>query len=609
MTQTHFIEKQKLDFKFTSEEKAKDWNKKTATFYDQEIVPILEQLFNKHVPADRWYTISTIEVDLGEIYSRDLREVLFRKIEAELIACLKKNNVSNNFGADVRQVVAPPKEVNVKSHIQKLLEIFYTFLEHGILAWNSQIKTIEKLEQEIRQHISLVDLAALPAFRYRINLRFVRERLFYQFTESFRNEIFQIVFSKELDFLEIFRHFILAKLKASSLDTESKKQIKKVVSGDVASWIISAGSTSQEAWPEAITFSVLETLTKNKREKDQIFDFIKSLYHSDEIEIKFQAETETIKLVKRYASAFITALFPSKVDLTSSESHSKASPSENQTTVPDLRPIPESFEGDSFTTAPLNAPNLKAPSNADKKGQKDIVAGADKSPTYPDEVAQPPGRKNSTSIPNEIQISEKKELREAQPDSDTKRIQDIRKIQDKTNTPPVDKVPAALEEYYVLNAGLVLCWPYLHQLFKRTGYLRNGNFKDQKHQQRAVQLLGYLAGFEECEEHELTLAKLFTNWPLSTPVIKRLKLTLKEKKEANDMLTNMILNWPILKNTSIDGLQSSFFHREGKLRKEEQGWKLIVEQKSYDMLLDHLSYSIAIIKLPWMEEILKVDWA
>ena len=75
------------------------------------------------------------------------------------------------------------------------------------------------------------------------------------------------------------------------------------------------------------------------------------------------------------------------------------------------------------------------------------------------------------------------------------------------------------------------------------------------------------------------------------------------------MLTNMILNWPILKNTSIDGLQSSFFHREGKLRKEEQGWKLIVEQKSYDMLLDHLSYSIAIIKLPWMEEILKVDWA
>jgi hypothetical protein len=609
MPQTHFIEKQKLDFEFTSEEKAKDWNKKTATFYDQEIVPILEQLFNKHIPADRWYSIFTLKIDLGEIYSHDLRAVLIRKIEAELIRCLNKNNLSNNFVADVHDAVTSAKEIDVKTSIQKLLETFYTFLEYGILVWNSQIKTIEALEKEIRQCISLVDLAKLPAFRHRINLRFVRERLYFQFTEAFRNEIFRIVFSKELKFLEVFKQFILGNLETSSLDAVSKKQIRKIVSGDLMTWIVSVGSDSQEDWPEAIIFSLFEKMAKGKSEKDQIVEFIKSLYHSDESEVKFGPEAETIRLIRRHASAFTASLFPTKGDLTSSESLSKVSPSENQTTAPDLRSASESYEKESFYKDPLKAPSVAAPASPDEKGQKDIVADVDKSVTAADNLAQFSDKQNVKSSPEDIQSPEKKELRESKFDSDVEPIQDIRQIENRTSAPSVDKVPAALGEYYVLNAGLVLCWPYLNQLFKRTGYLRDGKFKDQNRQQRAVLLLGYLAGFEECEEHELTLAKLLTNWPLSMPVIKRMKLTLKEKKEANAMLTNMILNWPILKNTSIDGLQSSFFHRAGKLRKEEQGWKLIVEQKSYDMLLDHLPYSIAIIKLPWMEEILKVDWA
>jgi len=598
-----------LDFEFTSEEKAKDWNKKTATFCDQEIIPILEQLFNKHIPADRWYSIATLEVDLGEISSRDLREVLFKKIEAELIRCLNKNNVSNNFVADVHDAIPSAKEIDVKSSIQKLLETFYTFLDHGILVWNGQIKTIEALELEIRQHISLVDLVALPAFRHRVNLRIVRERLSYQFTEAFRNEIFQIVFSKELKFLEVFKHFILGNLETSSLDAVSKKQIRKIVSGDETSWIISVSSDSPEEWPEAITFSLFEKMTKGKSETDQIFEFIKSLYHSDESEVKFGPKAETIRLIRWHASAFITSLFPTKGDLTSSESLTKVSPSENQTTVPVLRSAPEHFEGEGFSTDPLKARSVTAPASPDEKGQQDIVADVDKSVTAADNLAQFSDKQNVKSSPEDIRSPEKKELRESKFDSDVEPIQDIRQIENRTSAPSADKVPEALQEYYVLNAGLVLCWPYLNQLFKRTGYLRDGKFKDQKRQQRAVQLLGYLAGFEECEEHELTLAKLLTNWPLSMPVIKRLKLTLKEKKEANDMLTNMILNWPILKNTSIDGLQSSFFHRAGKLRKEYQGWKLIVEQKSYDMLLDHLPYSIAMIKLPWNKEILSVDWA
>lgn len=170
--------------------------------------------------------------------------------------------------------------------------------------------------------------------------------------------------------------------------------------------------------------------------------------------------------------------------------------------------------------------------------------------------------------------------------------------------------PPEPEAYYLGNAGLILSWPYLGRLFEHLEYLEGGTFRDTGCRERAVHLLGYIAtGQEQCEEPELVLAKFLCAWPLQMPVIRELELTNEEKNQAGRMLESLIANWPILKNTSVEGLRSSFFIRDGKLFKEEQQWKLIVEQKSYDMLLDHLPYTISMIKLPWMEEILKVDWA
>jgi hypothetical protein len=166
-----------------------------------------------------------------------------------------------------------------------------------------------------------------------------------------------------------------------------------------------------------------------------------------------------------------------------------------------------------------------------------------------------------------------------------------------------------LTEYYVQQAGIILTWPFLAQLFKHTGYLDKNEFKALQYKQRAIHLLGYIAsGKNQFEEPELVLAKFLCGWPLAMPLVKTVELTDEEKNEAEEMLQNLIMRWSVLKNTSVGGLRDSFFLREGKLHRETENWRLLVEQKSYDMLLDHLPYSISLIRLPWNKDMLKVDW-
>ena len=54
----------------------------------------------------------------------------------------------------------------------------------------------------------------------------------------------------------------------------------------------------------------------------------------------------------------------------------------------------------------------------------------------------------------------------------------------------------------VENAGLVLLWPFLPDLFQRLDLLRGGGFSSEEHQLRAVLLTQYLVtGGAEAPEH------------------------------------------------------------------------------------------------------------
>ncbi len=70
----------------------------------------------------------------------------------------------------------------------------------------------------------------------------------------------------------------------------------------------------------------------------------------------------------------------------------------------------------------------------------------------------------------------------------------------------------------------------------------------------------------------------------------------------------MIAHWGILGNTSVRGLRESFLQREGRLRRKDGGWQLLVQSRAFDMLLDKLPWGFSVIRHPWMESTVHVEW-
>ena len=159
------------------------------------------------------------------------------------------------------------------------------------------------------------------------------------------------------------------------------------------------------------------------------------------------------------------------------------------------------------------------------------------------------------------------------------------------------------------NAGLCLLAVYLPGFFKQLGWLENGKFKKIIYAVRAVYLLQYIAGGNSKRpEYLLQFNKLLCSLEPREVIINNIRLTRKEKKEADILLASVIQNWRALKNTSVKGFRASFLQRKGILSETSNGWVLRVEKKGFDILLDAIPWSFNLVKLSWMKKIVQVEW-
>ena len=162
---------------------------------------------------------------------------------------------------------------------------------------------------------------------------------------------------------------------------------------------------------------------------------------------------------------------------------------------------------------------------------------------------------------------------------------------------------------FVSNAGIVLLHHFLHRFFKNISLVSDSKFKDGDCAVKAILLLHYLAtGQKEAEEYDLVVAKLLCGYSISDPVEKQSKISEEEFKEAEELLSDLVQQWSILKNTSADGLREAFLQRRGKLYESNERLHLHMEASSIDVLLDYLPWNLSIIRLPWMQQQLHVDW-
>ncbi|WP_340112884.1 contractile injection system tape measure protein [Maribellus mangrovi] len=161
----------------------------------------------------------------------------------------------------------------------------------------------------------------------------------------------------------------------------------------------------------------------------------------------------------------------------------------------------------------------------------------------------------------------------------------------------------------VQNAGQVLFHPFLKLFFQQFNWLDEaGNIKDHD-RLKAVQALHYCStGNDQYFEGDMVLEKFLCEVPLQTTLPASSLLNESIKKEADNMLGELIKKWPALKNTSPDGLREMFVQRNGKLIQKDRNFKLIIERKTQDILLEKLQWNISIIKLPWKKELIIVEW-
>ena len=165
------------------------------------------------------------------------------------------------------------------------------------------------------------------------------------------------------------------------------------------------------------------------------------------------------------------------------------------------------------------------------------------------------------------------------------------------------------EGIYVLHAGVVLLHPFLNIFFKGLGLVKENVFVNESAHQKALFLLHYMAtGLRTANEHELVIEKILCAWPLEKPVGLSVPIKAGDLKEADNLLTEVIQQWKILKKTSFAGLREGFLQRGGKLYTRNDSLRLQVEATAIDVLLDELPWNLALIKLPWMNDILRVEW-
>ncbi|SMD41979.1 hypothetical protein SAMN00777080_0515 [Aquiflexum balticum DSM 16537] len=165
------------------------------------------------------------------------------------------------------------------------------------------------------------------------------------------------------------------------------------------------------------------------------------------------------------------------------------------------------------------------------------------------------------------------------------------------------------DSIYIQNAGMVLLHPFLTALFENLNLVKDKAFISINHRNQAIGLLEFLVwGDNKHSENSFPLNKILCGISPGDLWVGEFEMPQNLKNEGEELLTEVIRHWEVLKNTGIDGLRETFLQRPGKLSHNQNGWKLIVEQKTVDILIGSLPWGLGIIKMPWMAEMLFVEW-
>lgn len=172
---------------------------------------------------------------------------------------------------------------------------------------------------------------------------------------------------------------------------------------------------------------------------------------------------------------------------------------------------------------------------------------------------------------------------------------------------PEERTAEELNSYHVQNAGLIIIHPFMTNLFKRCN-LVDPETKKLTKPEVCVHLLHYIATRKTNQpESDMLFEKFLCDIPLHQSINRHIRLSKKQKSEAEKVIEAVQQNWSAVKKSSVELLQNEFLQRSGKLvLKNNQ--VLTIERKTQDILLNKISWGLGLIKLPWQNQFIYVNW-
>lgn len=171
------------------------------------------------------------------------------------------------------------------------------------------------------------------------------------------------------------------------------------------------------------------------------------------------------------------------------------------------------------------------------------------------------------------------------------------------------QVEPRLSSQGINNAGLLLLWPLLPQLFSQLGLWAEAEFVNDAARWQAVYALDQLVwGEVNTTEERLTLNQMLCGVSCSASVPPTTPLSLLQLQQTDDWLTAIGQQLPGWQKLSSTDIRQLFLQRAGEISTEGPVPQISVWPEPWDFLLRDWPWPMTVASFPWTEQPLTIVW-
>ena len=594
----HIIKNQLIELKLTKEQNAFRMQHLISEHYRNEMLPVLESVFNEYCSEDEVLILDKLEIDFGVISEKDLEknrwsEDVLSTFKLSLLEKLADISVNKTF---IR-----------RSKAMNSCRQWISYMQKGYLPWNTTAIN-EKWYQEVLETLA-IDYSGVALLRKLIlKEKSFSYRVALQHDAVFLTRLVEVITAQNQEHLPLAAEEMFTIIKQVTISQDKPALTADFMKAIWQQVLMAAAGSEKNLSTENISVIVLRP-------------------YASKFPIQKKRQKELVSLV-----AVLKQVLVIFFESNNSFSEKKILPDKDAIEQKGKKDISDKKNKGIMATRDedieaINGNKTSIAGEEDEKGIKRKKITERLQPNDKGKEERPlaenlppgtsPGDKNQQDDKHDIDAEFAKDLQQKQINAIASADNMMEKIlSEKTSVEKrkgedskslSETIPP--EGIFIKHAGLILVHPFLGSLFKRLQWLQNNAFANDEAQVKAVFISHYLATGETiAAEHELVICKLLCGYPLDEPLPAEIFFTEEELQEATDMLTALIQQWDKLKNTSVAALREGFLQRSGKLFIKNDMPYVQVESSAIDILLDYLPWNVSMIKLPWMKEILRVDW-